>query len=96
MAYFIGQGDTAQLDYIVRTLKEKLYIRDGVTTNDEVKIPSAEVVNYWVKGAAGNSTSATPGSKQNFTARALTKKSVTVDKSEQLSGVIPGRRALVA
>lgn len=90
MAYFIGQGDTVQLNYIVKTLNAKLYAMDGVTTNSEVKIPNAEVVNYWVKSKASSKNSKTPGSKQEFTAKALVKKSVTVDQSEQLNGVIPG------
>ena len=88
--FFIGQGDTVQLNYIVKTLNEKLYIKEGVTSNAEVKIPNAEVVNYWVKGKGKSTNSKTPGAKQNFEAKALIKKSVAVDQSEQLNGVIPG------
>lgn len=100
MAYYIGQGDTVQLNYIVKTLNAKLYAIDGVTTNSEVKIPNAEVVNYWVKskasathasGGDGKGTSNKgPGSKQDFTAKALYKKSIPVEDSQQLNGVIPG------
>lgn len=100
MAYFIGQGDTVQLNYIVKTLNAKLYAMDGVTTNSEVKIPNAEVVNYWVKsrasathasGGDGKGTSNKgPGSKQEFAAKALYKKSIPVEDSQQLNGVIPG------
>lgn len=90
MAYFIGQGDTVQLNYIVKTLNAKLYAIEGVTTNSEVKIPNAEVVNYWVKTKGTSTTTSTPGAKQDFTPKALLKKSVTVDKAQQLSGVIPG------
>ena len=90
MAYFIGQGDTVQLNYIVKTLNAKLYVKEGVTSNSEVKIPNAEVVNYWVKSKGASASKTTPGSKQEFAAKALIKKSVTVDKSEQLNGVIPG------
>jgi hypothetical protein len=90
MAFFIGQGDTVQLNYIVKTLNAKLYAIDGVTTNSEVKIPNAEVVNYWVKSKGTATKSTAPGAKQNFTEKALIKKSVTVDQSEQINGVIPG------
>lgn len=81
---------TVQLNYILKTLKEKLYIKEGVTSNSEVKIPNAEVVNYWVKTKGKATNSKTPGSKQEFEAKALIKKSVAVDQSEQLNGVIPG------
>ena len=90
MAYFIGQGDTVQLSYIVKTLNAKLYAIDGVTTNSEVKIPNAEVVNYWVKSKGTSTKSTQPGARQEFDPKALIKKSVTVDSSQQLNGVIPG------
>lgn len=90
MAFFIGQGDTVQLNYIVKTLQEKLYIKEGVTSNSEVKIPNAEVVNYWVKAKGKTAAKSTPGSKQTFAEKALFKRSVTVDQSEKLNGVIPG------
>ena len=89
MAFYLGQGDTVQLSYIAKTLQEKLYIKEGVTSNAEVKIPNAEVVNYWVKSKA-KATNANPGSKQTFGEKVLIKKSVTIDQSEQLNGVIPG------
>jgi len=81
---------TVQLNYITKTLNEKLYIKEGVTSNAEVKIPNAEVVNYWVKSQGSATKANKPGTAQTFTAKALVKKSVTVDASEQLNGVIPG------
>ena len=105
--FHIGAGDVVQTSYIARTLKEKLYIKPGVTVNANISIPSAEYVLYWKKGQAasdsgdrigadGNTVATKPGARQQFAEKGLERVIVGVDKSYGLSGVIPGRRALVA
>lgn len=99
--FHIGAGDVVQTSYIARTLKEKLYIKPGVTVNANISIPSAEYVLYWKKGTAaadsgarigadGNTVETKPGARQQFAEKALERVIVGVDKSYGLSGVIPG------
>lgn len=105
-AFYLGNGDTVQLSYIAKTLQEKSYIRPGTTTNPEISFPSAETILYWVKakaklntkgvkgegkvGVLGENDAPTPGSPQGFAEKKLIRKSVSIDKTAQINGVIPG------
>lgn len=99
-AFYLGNGDVAQLSYIAKTLQEKSYIRPGSTTNPEISFPTAETILYWVKskaalnktvkiGGSGKET-VSPGSPQNFAEKKLVRKSVSINKTAQINGVIPG------
>lgn len=98
--FYLGEGDAVQLSYIAKTLQEKSYIRPGTTVNPEISFPTAETILYWVKakaslnntvkaGGTGKQT-VSPGSPQAFAEKKLVRKSVSVDKSAQINGVIPG------
>lgn len=99
-AFYIGGGDVVQTSYIAKTLQEKSYIRPGTTVNPEITFPNAETILYWVKnkaslnqsvkaGGSGKST-VSPGSPQNFAEKKLERKSVHINKTAQINGVIPG------
>jgi hypothetical protein len=89
--FFIGHGDVAQLDFIVKTLEEKLYIIPGITCEDEINIPSAELINYWVGGELNvDDNGSRPGAKQSFGEQGLYRKTVAIDRSAKMNGVIPG------
>ena len=104
--FYLGEGDAVQLSYIAKTLQEKSYIRPGTTANPEISFPSAETILYWVKakaslngkgikgegkiGTLGKDDAPTPGSPQAFAEKKLVRKAVSIDKTAQINGVIPG------
>ena len=90
MAFYKGSGDTVQTQYVVKTFNEKSYIIPGVTVNDEVSMPNAETLLYWVTDSSAVSKTGAPGAKQTFSEKALVKKSITLEDRVTMNGIIPG------
>lgn len=90
MAFYKANGDTVQSGIVQQTLNAKTYIIEGVTIDDEIEMPNAETLIYWVTDSSAPAVQASVGAPQNFSAKALVKKTVTVSKSLGMNGVIPG------
>ena len=90
--FFVGNGDTAQLNVIIRTVNAKSYILPGVTCRDDIQMFSGESANYWVKEKMfpGADQTLKPGGKHVQEAVGLVRKTVNIDKCEPLDFVIPG------
>ena len=89
--FFVGNGDVAQLNVIIRTVEAKSYIMPGVTCRDDIQMFSGESANYWVKTKEypGADQTLKPGSRHDLQPYGLVRKTVEVNKCEPLDFIIP-------
>lgn len=90
MAYYTGNGDTAQTAIFVSALQSKTYLIPGLTCRSDIKFDGAETINYWVAPSRTSAVVSTPGSAVSLSAKGLVKKTAVLSKAAQFGGIVPG------